>query len=64
MRMFLMFFFFFSGQKCYKGGGRKYHEKISWDRALARCRGYGGDLASIESQEEQGNDLHMLTTNK
>lgn len=52
-------FFIFSGNKCYKLGGRKRQARVSWDRALERCRSLGGDLVSIGSQQEQGNNLHL-----
>lgn len=51
-------FLIFLGEKCYKVGGRKEHERVSFDKSLERCRNYGADLASIESQEEQG--MHLI----
>lgn len=53
------FFFVLLGEKCYKSGGRKASERLTWEKALERCRNYGGDLVSIQSQEEQGNNLHL-----
>lgn len=65
MKIFLMlslnFFFYYSlGEKCYRVGGRKEHERVSWSRALDKCRSYGAELVSIESQAEQGKDLHLV----
>lgn len=51
------------GEKCYKLGGRRPSERLHWDRASERCKSYGGNLVSIQSQEEQGKDSHFTITN-
>lgn len=50
------------GEKCYRAWGRdqKTFERLPWERALERCRNYGGDLVSIQSQDEQGEDMGLI----
>ena len=55
-----VFMHIFIGEKCYRvSGARKTSERLHWSGALARCKSYGADLVSIQSQEEQGNPMHF-----
>lgn len=64
MCMFILSSILLLGEKCYRARGWKASERVTWNKALERCRKYGGDLVSIQSQEEQGNDLVCLFIKK
>ena len=56
--------FTFLGDKCYRVASRTLPERFTWTIALNMCKGYGADLVSIQSQEEQGNCMQLFDTRR